>query len=276
MKALAKCDVVLSGEVQSIGESPQVGLHRAGIVAKVVVKQCLKGGVAGVVEIHTGFGGGDCGYHFEEGKSYLIYANRSDDGRLNTGICLRTALLQNVGEEVLELEGRLPEPRDPAAPPGLSLAGKIDDAGYNGLIFTLENRLHDRIFFFSSEGTRIQIFKDGKWTDYAPNQGSAPRDELTMEQAEEQFFRWKETYLSLVSQRSANFMNRLSARRIFVRIPTTRFAWRLGFDYLTEAEVDAGQEISSAKSTVWSDAIVTTTLKAPPLTFSQAFRTSGN
>ena len=47
-------------------------------------------GVQGTeVEIMTGNGGGDCGYGFEIGRQYLVYAYR-DENRLVTGICSRT------------------------------------------------------------------------------------------------------------------------------------------------------------------------------------------
>jgi hypothetical protein len=40
------------------------------------------------VSLFTGRGGGDCGYRFEEGKTYLVYAYCR--GNCYTGICTRT------------------------------------------------------------------------------------------------------------------------------------------------------------------------------------------
>jgi hypothetical protein len=37
------------------------------------------------VEIRTGMGGGDCGFSFERGQSYVVYANENKDGWLTTG-----------------------------------------------------------------------------------------------------------------------------------------------------------------------------------------------
>jgi hypothetical protein len=37
--------------------------------------------------VYTGSGGGDCGYPFVVGTSYLVYAGVGSDGRLSTGIC---------------------------------------------------------------------------------------------------------------------------------------------------------------------------------------------
>ena len=50
-------------------------------------------GVEGTeVEIRTGEGGGDCGYGFEIGRQYLVYAYKDDNNRLVTSICSRTRL----------------------------------------------------------------------------------------------------------------------------------------------------------------------------------------
>lgn len=52
------------------------------------------------VTVWTGLGGGDCGFAFEEGKSYLVYARRHDDGRLTTGLCDRTRPREGADEEL--------------------------------------------------------------------------------------------------------------------------------------------------------------------------------
>jgi hypothetical protein len=53
------------------------------------------------VEIVTGEGGGDCGFSFEEGKRYLVYAYpHPATGKLYTGICQRTRLLTEANEDL--------------------------------------------------------------------------------------------------------------------------------------------------------------------------------
>jgi hypothetical protein len=42
------------------------------------------------ISIETGLGGGDCGYAFERGVEYLVYAHRTRAGGLGTGTCSRT------------------------------------------------------------------------------------------------------------------------------------------------------------------------------------------
>jgi hypothetical protein len=52
------------------------------------------------IEILTGFGGGDCGYPFQIGSEYVVYAYKNSDGRLETGICSRTRPLAEAGDDV--------------------------------------------------------------------------------------------------------------------------------------------------------------------------------
>jgi hypothetical protein len=44
--------------------------------------------------IRTGVGGDDCGFHFEVGEQYLVYAFANESGQLSTGICSGTAMLE--------------------------------------------------------------------------------------------------------------------------------------------------------------------------------------
>ncbi len=46
------------------------------------------------VSITTGRGGGDCGYEFEVGKKYLVYAD-GDKNKLSTNICTRTSAFES-------------------------------------------------------------------------------------------------------------------------------------------------------------------------------------
>lgn len=59
-----------------------------------VVREAFKGVEGRLVDVLTGSGGGDCGFSFGVGSTYLVYAHRHPTtGRLNTGICSSTALL---------------------------------------------------------------------------------------------------------------------------------------------------------------------------------------
>jgi hypothetical protein len=52
------------------------------------------------VVIETGMGGGDCGYGFQRGFDYIVYASKKLDGTFSTGICSPTRLLANAAEDL--------------------------------------------------------------------------------------------------------------------------------------------------------------------------------
>jgi hypothetical protein len=56
------------------------------------------------VIVVTGRGGGDCGYRFEVGARYLVFAY-GDDAKLETNICQRTKELAQAAED-LKLLGK--------------------------------------------------------------------------------------------------------------------------------------------------------------------------
>lgn len=51
------------------------------------------------VTIHSGKGGGDCGYWFEHGETYLIYAGGNEE-KLGTSICTKTRPLEKAAEDL--------------------------------------------------------------------------------------------------------------------------------------------------------------------------------
>jgi hypothetical protein len=69
------------------------------------------------VQVETGLGGGDCGYPFRVGESYLVDAERDASGRLTTGICDATNLLQSSATALRLLQGEPPLPEDLALIP---------------------------------------------------------------------------------------------------------------------------------------------------------------
>lgn len=66
------------------------------------VDKSWKGIKEKVVEVHTGYGGGDCGYSFTVGSDYLVYAYYAYGVPGNywiTSICSRTAESSNAAED---------------------------------------------------------------------------------------------------------------------------------------------------------------------------------
>lgn len=70
------------------------------------VEETFKGRAMSTVEVDTGYGGGDCGYPFEVGRRYVVFAQGADEA-LGTGICSSTAPLERFeGLEALRAVGR--------------------------------------------------------------------------------------------------------------------------------------------------------------------------
>lgn len=86
---------------------------------RFLVQENYKGAEGYEVEIHSGTGGGDCGYWFLRNESYVVYAYRTDEGQLWTSICSRTKLAIHASEDLEFLRGVS------KANPGGSLSGEL-------------------------------------------------------------------------------------------------------------------------------------------------------
>jgi Carboxypeptidase regulatory-like domain len=64
------------------------------------VLESLKGADAATAEVRTGRGGGDCGYEFKVGESYVVHANPGRSGELVTSICSATKPLSKGEADV--------------------------------------------------------------------------------------------------------------------------------------------------------------------------------
>lgn len=96
------------------------------------------GSVKGVDEeaiIYTNESSAACGFTFEEGKRYLVYANEAD-GQLHTGLCTRTASLDLADEDLEALDLRLDAGRRPSCG-GTTNTGMLQAAFFTliGLMF---------------------------------------------------------------------------------------------------------------------------------------------
>ena len=94
-----QADVVFAGEVLAFDKiDPKQFFSRR--LARVRVERVWRGEVAGVVEVSTGAGGGDCGYGFRRGQQYVIYAYKGSQGSLSTNICTPTKLLSRAAADL--------------------------------------------------------------------------------------------------------------------------------------------------------------------------------
>ncbi len=95
-KARKSSIAVFSGRVLEITKQPQ----NFYISVKLLVIDSWKGSLPKEITVTTGLGNGDCGYPFEVGESYLIYANGSDENKLSTNICQRTDSLLEKPQDI--------------------------------------------------------------------------------------------------------------------------------------------------------------------------------
>ena len=94
----------------AVPDAPPAGANWRRVSFKVA--ESLRGDVPEAVIVFTGSGGGDCGYDFSAGKSYLVYASKAPTGQLTTGICARTReATRAVQNEIKELRALAHEPR---------------------------------------------------------------------------------------------------------------------------------------------------------------------
>ena len=120
MEAFYAADAVFLGEVVEIGTDSGIGCPQVAgwadpdpdpaadpFAARVIVgfrvETSLKGGddAAAGIDIATHHQGSACGYMFQIGRSYLVYASdRDEDGRLSTNSCTRTRPVENAAFDI--------------------------------------------------------------------------------------------------------------------------------------------------------------------------------
>jgi hypothetical protein len=103
---------LLAGTVaapQSSASSSSVSLQRA---IRFRVLRAYRGDVSGMVTVLTGSGDADCGFDFDTGSQYLVYADRVDDNTLRTSICSGTSLSQHAAPALRVLRGEDPAQED--------------------------------------------------------------------------------------------------------------------------------------------------------------------
>jgi hypothetical protein len=78
------------------------------------VNRSWKGVTTSKVDVTTGYGGGDCGFLFDVGREYLVYAD-GDVGVLGADICSRTVTVAAASDDMKYLS-TLPELTLPTRP----------------------------------------------------------------------------------------------------------------------------------------------------------------
>src|SRR6476646_1626772 len=117
-------DSVFVGEVLTI-EPIMVPRNMGGptlntrqLVVRFRVTKAYSGNPGSEVAVQTGLGGGDCGYHFDPGHTYLVYGHKSN-GSLYTGTCSGTQPIEQAGAALAWLDSLPSRPKD------ASVSGKV-------------------------------------------------------------------------------------------------------------------------------------------------------
>ncbi|HVG90258.1 MAG TPA: carboxypeptidase regulatory-like domain-containing protein, partial [Alphaproteobacteria bacterium] len=89
------------------------------LVVRFRVNKAYSGNPGSEVAVQTGLGGGDCGYHFDPGHTYLVYGYKSN-GNLYTGICSGTQPIEQAGAALTWLDSL------PSLPKDANIFGKVN------------------------------------------------------------------------------------------------------------------------------------------------------
>jgi len=95
-RAKKDSSAVFSGKVLEVIKKPE----NFQVVVKLRVENLWKGNLSKEVTVLTGSDSALCGYQFEVGQSYLIYASGADVNNLQTNICTRTANLSAAKADI--------------------------------------------------------------------------------------------------------------------------------------------------------------------------------
>jgi len=76
------------------------------------VLRTYRGDVSGLVTVLTASDDADCGFDFDTGSQYLVYADRVDVSTLHTSICTGTSLSQHAAPALRVLRGEEPTQDD--------------------------------------------------------------------------------------------------------------------------------------------------------------------
>ena len=150
------------GSVEEERRREDAGEYQPPVVFRFAVEETFGGGTGAAreVEVRTGEGGGDCGYHFERGVGYLVYAHRSGrTGDLVTGICAPTKpLAQASAEELKFLRGL--SSRAPGATLTIAVTMREYFAHASGAPPDPDERVADLPLSVEGEGARHELRTD--------------------------------------------------------------------------------------------------------------------
>jgi len=134
--ALQNSDAVFSGKVISIAELNKGDFRSSSdpLIIKFEADTVWKGPDTQTITVFTAASSASCGFEFQEGKSYLVYAN-GDYSSLDVSLCSRTTLFANAYEDLKSIGNGIKPQDTPPEPPA-----PVSEINYN---------LDQRIFVFA-------------------------------------------------------------------------------------------------------------------------------
>lgn len=122
LAAWNRADAIFEGKVESVElewklKEAQIGdviptvvtdLDKNGpvLIVSLEVLHSYRGDQQKLMRLSSGLGGGDCGFDFEVGKQYRVYAFKDEVGELSTNICSGTTLLEKSRSNSAKLHGQ--------------------------------------------------------------------------------------------------------------------------------------------------------------------------
>ncbi|MGI0090021.1 MAG: hypothetical protein ACREAF_06730, partial [Nitrosopumilaceae archaeon] len=101
-ESLEKSDAVFLGRVVEIKKDLSNIVSSAQLIpVKFEVQRVWKGPAEKTITVSTALSSASCGYEFQEGETYLVYAYGKES--LQTGLCTRTQLFVDVYEDLRAL-----------------------------------------------------------------------------------------------------------------------------------------------------------------------------
>lgn len=94
---------VFSGKVTKIKRHKKAENIFGSVEVIFRVEKNWKGVKEKTVSVFTSSNSASCGYNFKVNQTYLVYANRNDEGKIEASICSRTKRLKDAGEDLKEL-----------------------------------------------------------------------------------------------------------------------------------------------------------------------------
>jgi hypothetical protein len=117
---LERSAVVFSGKVQNMKVRQQGPAQSSDDPVTVVFEttKFWKGQPSQTLVLETAASGASCGFEFQQGQEYIVYAFGADGGALQASLCSRTQLLGQAGEDLAALgAGQTPPTQQEQSPP---------------------------------------------------------------------------------------------------------------------------------------------------------------